>query len=59
MCRQAIFNKKGMELIEKQYGGIEYFINWLIVERGGNGNGLVLFKDGKIKEFNNVVIYVL
>lgn len=52
MCRHALFNKKGLELIEKEYGGVDYFLNFLVKERGGNGNGLLLFKDGKIIWFN-------
>lgn len=59
MCRQALFNKKGVELIDKEYGGLENFLSFLILERGGHGNGLVLVKDSKIVYFKKGVDYSL
>ena len=51
MCRQVVGNKKGYMTIDKEYGGLEHFLSWLIFERGGNGNGIVLVKDNKIIKF--------
>lgn len=51
MCRQSIGNKKGYLAIDKNYGGLEHFLSWLIFERGGNGNGIIFIKDNKIFKF--------
>ena len=45
MCRQVLGNKKGYMTIDKEYGGLEKFLNWLVFERGGNGNGILFVKD--------------
>ena len=40
MCRQVVGNKKGYMTIDKEYGGLEHYLSWLIFERGGSGNGI-------------------
>lgn len=57
MCRQTLFNKAGFDLIEKEYGGMKIYLDFLVKERGGNGNGLALIKDGKIVKFNKGLDY--
>lgn len=52
MCRQVVGNKKGYMTIDKEYGGLEHYLSWLIFERGGSGNGIVFVKDKKIAKFN-------
>lgn len=52
MCRQIVGNKKGFLSIDKYYGGLEHFISWLVFERGGSGNGIILIKNNKIIKFN-------
>lgn len=59
MCRQALFNKEGVKLIDKEYGGLENFLSFLILERGGNGCGLTLVKDSQIIYFKKGVDYSL
>ena len=51
MCRQVVGNKKGYLLIDKDYGGLEHFLSWLVFERGGNGNGILFIKNNKIFKF--------
>lgn len=51
MCRQVVGNKKGFLSIDKEYGGLEHFLSWLVFERGGNGNGIIFIKDNKISKF--------
>ena len=51
MCRQVVGNKKGYMTIDKEYGGLEHYISWLVFERGGSGNGIVFVKDTKIIKF--------
>ena len=51
MCRQVVGNKKGYLLIDKEYGELEHFLGWLVFERGGSGNGILLMKDNKIIKF--------
>lgn len=51
MCRQTVGNKKGYMEIDKNYGGLEHYLSWLIFERGGHGNGIVFVKDKKITKF--------
>jgi hypothetical protein len=49
MCRVALFNKKGQELIEDKIGLVE-FLAYLEASCGGHGNGIALLKeDGSIK----------
>ena len=52
MCRQVVGNKKGYMTIDREYGGLEHYLSWLIFERGGNGNGIVFVKDKRIIKFN-------
>ncbi len=51
MCRQVLGNKKGYMTIDQEYGGLENFLNWLVFERGGNGNGILFVKDNTIIKF--------
>lgn len=51
MCRQVLGNKKGYLTIDREYGGLENFLNWLVFERGGNGNGILFVKDNTIIKF--------
>ncbi len=51
MCRQVVGNKKGYMAIDKEYGGLEHYLSWLVFERGGNGNGIVFVKDKRIVKF--------
>ena len=51
MCRQVVGNKKGYLSIDKDYGGLEHFLSWLVFERGGSGNGIIFIKDNKISKF--------
>ena len=51
MCRQVVGNKKGYMTIDKEYGGLEHYLSWLILERGGHGNGIVFVKDNRIIKF--------
>ena len=51
MCRQTVGNKKGYMVIDKEYGGLEHYLSWLIFERGGSGNGIVFVKDKRIIKF--------
>lgn len=51
MCRQVVGNKKGYLSIDKNYGGLEHFLSWLVFERGGSGNGIIFIKDNKIIKF--------
>ncbi len=51
MCRQVVGNKKGYMTIDKEYGGLEHYLSWLIFERGGSGNGIVFVKDKRIIKF--------
>ena len=51
MCRQVLGNKKGYMTIDKEYGGLEHYLSWLVFERGGNGNGIILLKDKRIIKF--------
>lgn len=51
MCRQVVGNKKGYLTIDKEYGGLEHYLSWLVFERGGNGNGIVFVKDNRIIKF--------
>lgn len=48
MCRQVVGNKKGFLSIDKEYGGLEHFLSWLVFERGGNGNGVIFIKNNQI-----------
>ena len=60
MCRQVLGNKKGYMTIDKEYGGLEHYLSWLVFERGGNGNGIVLVKDNKIIKFKkNIDLSIL
>lgn len=51
MCRQVVGNKKGYMTIDREYGGLEHYLSWLIFERGGSGNGIVFVKDKRIIKF--------
>ena len=51
MCRQVVGNKKGYLLIDKDYGGLEHFLSWLVFERGGSGNGIIFIKNNRIFKF--------
>ena len=51
MCRQVVGNKKGFLSIDKDYGGLEHFLSWLVFERGGSGNGILFIKDNRIFKF--------
>ena len=51
MCRQVVGNKKGYLSIDKDYGGLEHFLSWLVFERGGSGNGIIFIKNNKIFKF--------
>jgi len=55
MCRQAVGNKKGYMTIDKEYGGLEHYLSWLVFERGGNGNGILFVKDKRIIKFKKDV----
>lgn len=51
MCRQVVGNKKGYLTIDKEYGGLEHYLSWLIFERGGSGNGIIFVKNNRIIKF--------
>lgn len=55
MCRQVVGNKKGFLSIDKDYGGLEHFLSWLVFERGGSGNGILFIKDNRIFKFKKNV----
>lgn len=56
MCRLALFNKKGFNLIEKKYGAEKFFTR-LEIECGGHGNGIALLKNGKISFMHKSLEY--
>lgn len=47
MCRLLCVNKEGAEMLEETIG-VRRMLNHLVKQCGGHGNGLALFKDGKI-----------
>lgn len=46
MCRLAIFNKEAIEYLGKE--SMESYLDFLEQEQGGDGNGILFVKDGKI-----------
>jgi predicted RNA-binding Zn-ribbon protein involved in translation (DUF1610 family) len=56
ICRLALFNKKGLDLIEEKFG-IEKFLLRLEKECGGQGNGIALTKDNKLIYMHKAVKY--
>lgn len=46
MCRLALMNKNGVQMVERAVG-IKNFFDYLELTMGGHGNGYALVKDGK------------
>lgn len=46
MCRLALMNKGGADVVEHIYG-LRRFLDYLTAQCGGHGNGYALVKDGK------------
>lgn len=47
MCRNALYSKQGVELIEREYGLVN-MLDFLEKNCGGHGNGIILVKDNQI-----------
>lgn len=46
MCRLALMNKPGVQIMQRLYG-LDNFLSYLERQMGGHGNGYALIKDGE------------